>query len=171
MEQVKQKYPTFLVILVIIFLSIFIIVPPISRVLFPKEVVDDKEEVVEESDAIVLNCQKKYENTKLSIISTSNYLEDTIIDNTITFNNPSNITSTTVKEEEKKDFENYSSLLKVFDGIDEEYMIEDTLDTRIFIDETLLEKYSNNKNITNQFQEIEKQQKYYESLGFTCEIN
>lgn len=169
MENVKQKYPTILVLLVILILFVFIIVPPMTRTLYPKKI---KKAVIDEPDDIVIKslvCDKTYTSTGLSITSTTYYEDDVIIDNTIIFSNPNGVNETNLKSGEDTEWNDYKTSLDALSTVDT-LKVEDD-DTTIIINNDVFEKYSDNKNITNQYQDYNMQQAYYKLKGFTCTSN
>ena len=89
MQADTQKYSNSTVFIVIAFLAIFIIMPPLCRVFYKEE------EVVEDTPAQevaltngTLTCTKTYATMGTEVSSTATYKDGSIVNNVITIKNP-----------------------------------------------------------------------------------
>ena len=172
MEEVKQKYSTTTVLIVIAFLAIPIIMPPLARIFYkeePSEIVSN-DNIDEQTNIGTLICTIEYPNTALSIESTAIYDENgEIVTNTLVFTNPNNITSDeSLEDTGKTEYLQYNTLLTGFSGLDAEHLIVDGTTTTVTIDNDIYTANDTNQSITNNYQDEVTLQNHYEIDGFTC---
>ena len=160
----KEKSPI-LVIVCILFLSSFIILPPVFRAYIPNDdnliespPVQDKKQVLK---------SKKYFKEELFKVSSSvKYRNDLIEENTITYEKiekvPDDVspnTSITVEEE----YNMFKSLNNIDISTEERVTI-------VKIDQDLIDNNSEHSNLLNYYQSLENQKLYYEEMEYTCNV-
>lgn len=159
----KEKSPI-LVICCILFLSFFIALPPLFRMMIPeKDIVVEKET----KDKIVfLKCSRYYKTDLYKVSSSVKYKNELIDSNTITIEKikktpegVEDIPGTTIQEE----YQMFQSL----NNID----ITETEDTTIIrVDQNLMDSNLENEELLNYYQSLENQQAFYEGRGYTCNL-
>ena len=173
MNEIEQKYSNTTVFLTIAFLALFIVIPPLARILYPKEEQQPlvNQEVEEESLTNgSLVCNKDFENTGLSITSTASYEDGTITSNAIIFTNLSNITTLDGIESDagKKEFDEYSKTLALFQTIDPTHIQTQEGATAITLDDTVIS--SPDDTLASYYQDPDSQQQFFTDEGYTCSI-
>lgn len=157
----KEKSP-FLVICCILFLSLFIALPPIFRMMIPsKDIVVEK---TPQDKIEFLKCNKYFKSELYKVSSSVKYKNELIDSNTITYEKVEKIpegveedSSITVKEE----FQMFQSL----NNID----ITENDDTMIIrVDQNLMDQNLEVEELLNYYQSLENQQAFYENRGYTC---
>lgn len=176
----KKPKSTILVICTILFLAIFIILPPVFRVMIPKEV--KKKNV--NNDSIILICDKEITEEGYAINSRIRYVGVKPQKNTITINkivvseqdgtdnlqpNDQNIPNNTlpnttpdVSDNEKGIVASQLEFFKSISGIE---ITEREDSTTILIKSSIAK---NNSDLLHYLQPIKKQQAYYENEGYMC---
>ena len=168
----SQKYSTSTVLIVIVFLALIIALPPIVRVMYPKEETNENTTPKQEEKSTTftdgsLVCSIKYANTGLSIVSTANYQNSTITSNTLAFSNPNGYTSADLIDsaDGKTEFTSYSTFLSQFTSLDSTYInTTDTL-TTVSLNSELV---STNESLGNYFKPADELKAYFEGINFTC---
>ena len=165
MKKIKDPV-NILLLLAVFFLSIFIIVPPILRLTIPDvKLQEDKKSTEEKDDITILSCSKTDPTTSLTITSRSKYVNDTIEQNIIIYEQvgikDNNSEVQPLPEEATKEI----TLLSEIDGIS---INKNTNKTIISISKYIVDNNNANTYLTNQFKEKPEQRKYYEEQGFTC---
>lgn len=158
----KEKSPI-LVITCILFLSAFIILPPIFRAYIPND--DIVIEPPAAQDKIqVLKCNKYFKEELFKVSSSVKYRNDLIEENTITYErveklpgDVSSNTSITVEEE----YNMFKSLNNIDISTEEKITI-------VKIDQDLIDNNPDHSNLLNYYQSLENQKLYYEEMGYTC---
>lgn len=181
MEQNKKTVPTSTVLIGIAFLALFIILPPVTRVLYAEE-----EKPVEEENPIsagmnatkdddiekyTLTCSKEYNSIGLSIISTSEFIEEDITSNQISFDNLENITDPNAlsSPEDIEKANEFFTTLNTFNGLDEFHLSKPiSTSTYVLLDLEVVRNLDASSPILNHFKNRNLLQKYYESIGYTC---
>lgn len=171
MNENSQKYSTSTVLIVIVFLALIIALPPIVRVMYPKEETNENTTQKEEKSTTFtdgsLVCSIKYANTGLSIVSTANYQNSTITSNTLAFSNPNGYTSADLIEsaDGKTEFTSYSTFFSQFASLDSTYInTTDTL-TTVSLNSELV---STNEALSNYFKPANELKSFFEGNSFTC---
>ena len=175
MNENKQKYSTSTVLIVIVFLALIIALPPIVRVMYPKEEVTNNVTSQEEEKNTTFTdgsmvCSINYPNTGLSIVSTANYQSSTITSNTIAFSNPNGYTSADAIEsaDGKIEFNNYYSFFSQFLTLDSNYLNSSDTLTTVTLNSELV---STNSSLESYFKPASELKTYFEGIDFTCSYN
>ncbi|MBR6949812.1 MAG: hypothetical protein IKH54_06495 [Bacilli bacterium] len=175
MNENKQKYSTSTVLIVIVFLALMIALPPIVRVMYPKEeTTNDTAPKEEEKNTTFTDgsmiCSLNYANTGLSIVSTANYQNSTITSNTLAFSNPNGYTSADLIEsaDGKTEFNNYNTILSQFSSLDSNYLNSTDTLTTVTINSDLI---STNSELSTYYQSADDLKTYLEGINFTCTYN
>lgn len=169
MNNKKKQVETSTVLITIAFLAIFIIMPPLSRILYQEEEQPnnpDSGEVATEN--ISMTCIKSL-STGDSITSTSEFNNGQIISNRISLSSQTVITSTSV--ENQNDIQKYNSLLNLFQNIEGQNIEADITDPSskitLIINKTLVNS-TTEEIITSQFQDQSTLMAYYQEKGYQC---
>ncbi len=180
MEQNKKTVPTSTVLIAIAFLALFIILPPVTRVLYAEEEPVEEENPIsagmtapsdDEIKKYTLTCSKEYDSIGLSIISTSEFDEEDITSNQIAFDNVENITDSNAlsSPEDIENADEYFATLNTFSGLDEFHLFKPiSTSTVVVLDLEVVRNLEANSPILNHFKNRTLLQKYYESIGYTC---
>lgn len=172
MEEIKQKYSTFTVVIVIIFLAMFIVLPPLSRVLYPDENVESNEnESTTPTDSGTLVCSRVYEKTNLSITANINFENGQILSNIITFSNTDKITSENEIDTEagRDEYREFSTLLNTFSKVSEEELdVTKDLNIVTLNNDSSIDKLENKIEIQKHLQDYDKLKSFYESNSYVC---
>ncbi len=175
MNENKQKYSTSTVLIVIVFLALMIALPPVVRVMYPKEetinndVPNEEEKNTTFTDGSMV-CSINYPNTGLSIVSTANYQSSEITSNTIAFSNPNGYTSADAIEsvDGKTEYNNYFTILSQFSGLDSNYLNSNDTLTTVTLNSELI---STNSSLESYFKPADELKAYLEGMSFTCSYN
>lgn len=168
MQMDTQKYSNSTVYIVIAFLAIFIIMPPLCRVLYKEEV--QPEDTPVQQAALTdgtMTCTRNFENAGIEITSVATYEDSAIVTNVISIKNPL-LTSEGLTGEALKEYSDYSTL---FSGLlnlaDADKEINgDTV--KITLDIETLNSNVDDENVTNHMQDSLSLQNSYEINGFSC---
>ena len=163
MEQNKKTVSTSTVIITIIFLSMFIIIPPITRILY-------KEEVEPIDKVITMTCTKQYNNAALSIVSIATFTGENISTNKITFTNENKLSELDNMTDlfAQSDVTDYFQILGNFSELNDNFITENETSKTIEIDSELVETITDNSSILSHFQEKDLLERYYVDNGFIC---
>lgn len=163
MKEQKEKSPV-LVISTIIFLALFIILPPLFRTLFPKDTSSNEGTTKVFS---LLTCTKTSVDG-YTITSKVKYTDDNPDRNTIIYTKipqseqqetlPTTTTRTATEE------------ITFFKAITDIQVIEGENNMTIIIKEDNINNNSNNIELANYLLPQKKQQEYYEEQEYTCSI-
>lgn len=163
MEKKKEK-SILLVLFTIFILLLFIILPPLFRNLFPKEVVEDTTNV---NKIEILTCTITNNNEKYSVTSRIKYINNIIQNNTITYkpiSDNNSINNTTGS--------NYISVTDQFNYFNtlQDVVITNNDDGSIIIklDKSLLTSNQNNETLNNYLSKIDIEEEFFTSQGYTC---
>ena len=177
MEQNKKTVSATTVFITIAFLAMFIILPPVTRILYAEEddlVQESIEENKEEEEAVLdtytLVCTKEYTNVPLIISSKSTYTGREIETNEITFENANNILDANALTDPnaQKEATEFLETLNIFKDLDTEHRNTTGSTTIITLDSEFISSLSDNTVLSNHFQDKYAHQDYYEENGFTC---
>lgn len=160
----KEKSPI-LVIACILFLSAFIILPPVFRAYIPND--DITVEPPPARDKIhLLKCNKYFKEELFKVSSNVKYRNHVIEENTITYEKVEKVsddispnTSITVEEE----YNMFKSLNNIDISTEEKITI-------VKIDQDLIDNNPEHSNLLNYYQSLENQKLYYEEMGYTCNV-
>lgn len=163
----KEKSPV-VVILSIVFLSLFIILPPTFRKLVPKQTIsNNKNQNDIRPKLIIINCNKIYVNEMYQVNSKTKYV-DNVPTNTVTYQKittlPDDYTQTsndesTTAEEEIAYFKSLVNINEVSQETSTRFVIDNNLISSNPADQTLINYLSNSPDT---------QKLYFESIGYTC---
>lgn len=186
MTQKKPKSPV-LVISAIIFLLIFIILPPVFRVLIPKQDVS----VTEVKETFILSCEKNSLEEGYKIMSKLIYEDNSPTKNTISYikNNATgtennnleqgNGNNSVVEENGTVDsnvsggndailIRTVTEEIEFFKAISGIKVNESESYTSVVITSNVVSSNNNNLELTNYFLSEDEQTLFFEERGFTC---
>lgn len=182
MEQNKKTVSTSTVLIAIAFLAMFIILPPVTRVLYAEESSDGSEGIVNQSSDegnksgemtiqyTSMVCTKEYTNVPLMISSTSTFSGRKILTNEVTFENSTIITDPSTLEDPIAQVQavEYFTVLNTFQEIDEDYLsVSDTI-TVATINQEVANTFTNDSMLIFHYQDKTTLKMYYEENGYTC---
>lgn len=168
MNKKKEKSPI-LVIATIIFLLLFIVLPPLFRVLFPKETVKAEEDVVPNVTNYILTCEKMLSDENTKVINEIVYKDGAAITNTITYMNYTSDIEQNASLDENVDTEKtISEELTYFKTIPGIQVTEDVDKTVVVIPKMVVTNNPENLDLANYLLDVTKQTSYLEGQGFTC---
>lgn len=163
----KEKSPV-VVILCIIFLSLFIILPPTFRKLIPKQTISNNQNQNDiRPKLIIINCNKIFVNEMYQVNSKTKYV-DNVPTNTVTYQKitslPDNYTQTSNNETTtaEEEIAHFKSLVNINE-------VSQETTTRFVIDSNLISSNPADKMLVNYLSNSPDSQKlYFESIGYTC---
>ena len=156
----KKERSTLVVILTILFLSCFIVLPPLFRSMFTEYAIPDT--VI--SELAVLHCEQEVTSEQLNVVARVIYANGDFRDTTLIFTHLEEIL------EIEDEVTTYSAReeLEAFRNMSDISIVEDEQRVEIRLNATHLNHES--EVIRNHIGEINSQRSRYESLGFTCRI-
>lgn len=161
----KEKSPV-LVVFCILILLMFIILPPVFRNYIPKE---EKRDNIVKDKISILNCNRVFNDELYNVSSKTKYLNNSIVQNIITYQKLTQITNDTNQNTAAKPItvaEEFGMLSKL-NGVNIQTSDPNTI---VIIDRNLIENNNTDQNLKNYFQDITNQKEYYEAMGYTCNI-
>lgn len=168
MQADTQKYSNSTVFIVIAFLAIFIIMPPLCRVFYKEE------EVVEDTPAQevaltngTLTCTKTYATMGTEVSSTATYKDGSIVNNVIVIKNPL-LSEAGLTEEGQKEFAEYAGMFSSLLTVPETNRVIDGTTITVTLDESLVDSVEDSSQISNQLQDALSLQNSYEVNGYSC---
>lgn len=164
----KEKSPV-LVILCIVFLSLFIILPPTFRAIIPRTIVEDNNDSSSNPKLVIINCNKIYPNELYQVNSKTKFVNNTST-NIITYQKletlPDNYVSSTVSDVDET---NATTEIAYFKNLVEIKMKENENMVRFTIDNNLINNNQTDTTLVNYLAASPDMQKTnYENLGYTC---
>lgn len=171
MEKKKEKSPI-LVVMTIMFLLVFIVLPPLFRSLFPKKVEEIEEKPTERSVNYILVCEKILSSENVKVISEVVYKNDSAITNTITYTDYAtesvqNETNTETDAVVKTTAEEIA-YFKTIPGVQ---VTEDVGKTVVVIPKMVVNNNPEDLDLANYLLDVSKQSSYFEKKDFTCKKN
>lgn len=157
----KAKNPI-LVILSILFLSLFIILPPLFRTYMKENDMVTKPPVKDKIQ--ILKCYKYFKEEFYRVSSSVRYKNDLIDSNTIIYEKVEQVPDDVLDNQSITVNEEYA-LFKSLNNVD--ISTEGTA-TIIKIDQSLIDNNLDNSHLPNYYQPLEEQRLFYESMGYTC---
>lgn len=153
----KKEKSNVLVVFTILILVLFIALPPIFRMTYPKENLTIGNKIQEQNKLVLLTCRGVSLSDGYEITSYTRYINGVVKNNTITFttSGAADISSVTPSALEQL------NAFKTVEGL----VIENETSTTVTIDSNIL---SANPILVNYLQEKAQQKAYYESMGYTC---
>lgn len=169
MQKETQKYSNSTVYIVIAFLAIFIIMPPLCRVIYKEEeeVINDVPAQVDALTEGKLICTRSYPTTGLKVTSTATYENGSIITNVISIKNPL-LTSDGLTEDGVEEFNEYSTLFSGLLSVLASNQVIDGNTITVTIDQDVMDALNDNEQVANQMQDSLSLQNSYEVNGFSC---
>ena len=180
----KLKGKKIAAITTIICLAIFNMLPPIFRQVFPKQ--EETKEVKETKKNEVLKCSKNVVLEGYSITSSFKYENNKPIKNTIIFkilteeekqslqttesNNQTTTTETEQTSQEAISTRTVAEEISFFKGILQDDLSQGETTITAIIDQNVITENENNLELANYFMTLKKQQAYYESQNYSCEV-
>lgn len=171
MQGDTQKYSNETVYIVIAFLAILIIMPPLARILYAEEEVEEVATPV--VDQALSNgklvCTKDFTTTGFKITSTATYEDGNIVSNVIALNNPLFITSdASLDDTGKAEYTEFMALYSSFGTIPDTNKVLAQDSITVTIDKTLASTLGDNEAITAHMQDALTLQNSYEVNGYSC---
>lgn len=162
----KEKEPRspLVVVAAMLFLALFIVLPPLFRAYVPKE-----EEVVETIiKKHVLSCEGVYVNEKLKVIVKISYEDDVAVNNKITY-----MAYTPTEEDIKNDGEikpdkTAKEEITYFKTISDIQITEGSTQTMVVITDDVVENNPEQVELVNYLPVTDVAISNYEAQGFTC---
>ena len=168
MQADTQKYSNSTVFIVIAFLAIFIIMPPLCRVFYKEE------EVVEDTPAqevaLVdgkLICTKTYSTTGMEVSSTATYKDGSIVNNIISIKNPL-LSADGLTEEGQEEFTEYAGMFSTLLNVPDTNKVIDGTTLTVTLDQSVVDSVEDGSQISNQLQDALSLQNSYEVNGYSC---
>ena len=168
MQADTQKYSNSTVFIVIAFLAMFIIMPPLCRVFYKEE------EVVEDTPAQevaltngTLTCTKTYATMGTEVSSTATYKDGSIVNNVIVIKNPL-LSEAGLTEEGQTEFAEYAGMFSSLLTVPETNRVIDGTTITVTLDESLVDSVEDSSQISNQLQDALSLQNSYEVNGYSC---
>lgn len=165
----KEKSPV-LVIFCIFLLSLFVILPPTFRSLFPKEEKNNTQNNQQTKKIVIVNCNKIYPNELYQVNSRTKYVTNSDPVNTMSFTKldvlPENYTP--VAETTPMSVLDELTYLKSIPNIQ---YVENQNITTFTLDNTIISSMPEDNKLSSYLADTDTTQKQtYESLGYTCNI-
>lgn len=168
----KKEKPFILVILCMFFLLLLIVIPPVFRKYIPKEEV----KISNTKQIKLLTCNKVFSDNIHTASSTSKYINNKLITNTIKFTtNINEGINSSVQNNETVPNPNIQE-----HSYDEEYQNLINLKnvnvttvnniTTVVIDEKIADANKGSDGIMYYFQSFENQKGFYGYMGYTCSV-
>lgn len=168
MQADTQKYSNSTVFIVIAFLAIFIIMPPLCRVFYKEE------EVVEDTPAQEvaladgkLICTKTYSTTGMEVSSTATYKDGSIVNNIISIKNPL-LSADGLTEEGQEEFTEYAGMFSGLINVPDTNKVIDGTTLTVTLDQSVVDSVEDGSQISNQLQDALSLQNSYEVNGYSC---
>lgn len=168
MQADTQKYSNSTVFIVIAFLAIFIIMPPLCRVFYKEE------EVVEDTPAQEvaladgkLICTKTYSTTGMEVSSTATYKDGSIVNNIISIKNPL-LSADGLTEEGQEEFTEYAGMFSTLLNVPDTNKVIDGTILTVTLDQSVVDSVEDGSQISNQLQDALSLQNSYEVNGYSC---
>ena len=168
MQADTQKYSNSTVFIVIAFLAIFIIMPPLCRVFYKEE------EVVEDTPAQEvaladgkLICTKTYSTTGMEVSSTATYKDGSIVNNIISIKNPL-LSADGLTEEGQEEFTEYAGMFSTLLNVPDTNKVIDGTTLTVTLDQSVVDSVEDGSQISNQLQDALSLQNSYEVNGYSC---
>lgn len=172
----KKEKSNFLVYLAMILLLTFIVVPPLFRVLIPKQSVPTNETAID--DIVLLNCNKTDSDGILSVMTSTRYRNGVFENNTIKFTRndtpiDDNITDENINESTEQVQENITTTVaSEYDSFMALTFLNPVVaeNTTTITLTTELASQDETNFLNSYLQDVDNQKLYYESIGYTCSI-
>lgn len=179
----KREKSPILVVICMLFLLIFIIVPPVFRKYIPKQIDTNSTEKVKNTIKI-LKCNKTFSNEFYQVNSSTKYVDDKIVSNTIRYqkidstqNNNSENNQNSNSNEDNVTLDDAASVVTVndeynyFSSLSDINITSNDSLTTVVINKKSLESNDSETTLKNYYQDsISSQKKFYENMGYTCNI-
>ena len=148
-----------------VFLTLMIILPPLFRMMFPKQIEDKNNKTLNRIE--ILSCERTISNSNYSTSVKVTYKNSQIEQNVITYMKiddsiKSGASRGDLSPEEES---SYFSKLNDIDIVNNESSVIVTLNKKS------LENNSNDRNLSNYLQTIDKQEAFYSELGYSCSVD
>lgn len=170
----KKEKPLILVILCMFFLLLLIVIPPVFRKYIPKE----KVKISNANQIKLLTCNKVFSDNIHTVTSTSKYINNKLITNTIKFTtNINEGINATVENNESVPNPNANTQEHSYDEEYQNLINLKNVDittanniTTIVIDEKIANENRESDGIMYYFQSFENQKGFYGYMGYTCSV-
>ena len=170
MNNKKKPVETSTVLITIAFLAIFIIMPPLCRMLYQEEEqpINNPDSGEVSNENITMTCVKSLSSGD-SITSVSEFNSNQIITNKITLS--SQVVIANITPENQSDAQEYNFLLNLIGNIQSENIEGDITNPNgnitLIINKKLFDS-TKEETITNQFQDQTTLMNYYQEKGYQC---
>ena len=179
----KREKSPILVVTCMLFLLVFIIVPPVFRKYIPKQVDTTNTEKVKNTIQI-LKCNKTFNDELYKVNSSTKYIDDKIVSNTIRYqkidntqitnsdnNQNNNANADVVTIDEGTSGVTVNDEYNYFSSLSDINITSNSTLTTVVINKKSLESNSSETTLKNYYQDsISSQKKFYENMGYTCNI-
>ena len=168
----KKEKPLILVILCMFLLLLLIVIPPVFRKYIPKEEV----KISNTKQIKLLTCNKIFSDNIHTATSTSKYINNKLITNTIKFttnineginssveNNKSGPNPNTNEHTYDEEYQNLINLKNI-------NVVTNNNITTIVIDEKIANENRGSDGIMYYFQSFENQKGFYGYMGYNCSV-
>lgn len=165
MEEKKPK-STILVLATMLFLAMFIALPPLFRVMYPK---NEESSEIENKKTHILSCETISFAENIKIISKTLYEDDIAIRNTISYT-----LYTPTPEELAESVDaiapdmTAAQAITYFKTIEDINVNENSNQTSVVITREIIENNPDKVELTNYLLENDLQVSYFEGQGFVC---
>lgn len=164
----KIKPINVLLILIIIILLSFIILPPVLRATIKDVNLSDNNTTIASNNLSVLSCQKLDTANLYKISSRSRYKDETLMQNTITYEKLESLTDT-VSSNDKVSLKSPEEEIAFFSSINGISINTVDSTTRVTIIKAAVEANNANDTLLKYFNDKETQKEFYENQGYVCE--
>ena len=169
MREKKPKSPI-LVFATMIFLLMFIVLPPLFRSLFPEEEIVEEVKVTEKD--YLLTCSKVSVAENIRIESNISYVEGLPISNHISYMPYAASSDEDIQNDTSENVLMAAEELAIFRGIEGVLMTDSNGGIEVSIEKDVIDSHSDNFEFANFLLPTgDEQQEYYEGQGYSCEIN
>lgn len=166
MKERKPKSPI-LVFATMLFLLMFIVLPPLFRSLFPVEVV--VEEVKQTKKDYMLTCIKNSTSENLRAMSKISYVNNLPVSNTIIYTSYVASSEENVQKEDSESVLTIAEELALFRDVEGVLINDENNSVKVSITKEVIDSNSDNLEFANfLLQNVDKQKKYYEGQGYAC---
>lgn len=169
MQMDTQKYSNSTVYIVIAFLAIFIIMPPLCRVFYKEgeSVADDTpaQEVALADGKLI--CTKTYSKTGMEITSTATYEGGSIVTNVISIKNPL-LSDDGLDEEGAKEFSEYQSMFSGLLTVPAANQAIAGTTVTVTLNQDVVDSLEDSQSLSSQLTDSLTLQNSYEVNGYNC---
>lgn len=170
MKEKKEK-STVLVIITILFLAIFIIVPPTLRILYPKTEANNNKNKDDTMETTVLNCTKTNITEQYRITSAVTYSNEEATKNIITYHKLTAEELAQVGQPggEQTTGKTVAEELALFQSVPSLSIKTEATDTIVTITSKDIDNNKEILDLLNYLQGLTEQESFYATQGYACQ--